>query len=542
MGNVPGVDQPGGNVPQTSDTGVVWTPAEGPPKTEEVCVGAPTVGEFPLRRLTRAEYVNTVRELFGTLPALPAFTPEEQALGFDNNAEALTISQLLLEQYQDAAERISVSVTATPDTLTACVSATTGERACAKKFIETFGPRAYRRPLLATEVTDLMTFYDARRSTYDYRTSLQLVIQTMLLSPKFLYRVELSGAGGTGVVALTPYELATRLSYLLWGSMPDAALFQAAKDGRLTTKEDVAAQARRMLKDAKAKPMVAHFHEQWLMLQGLPDIQKNTTIFPAFTDTLPEAMRQETKRFVEEVLFVGDGKLTTLLTANWSMLNPELASLYGAAGPASGYAKVALDGSQRSGLLTQASVLATQAKINQTAPVLRGKFVREQLLCNILPPPPPDVDTTVPEPTPDMTTRERFKAHSASPACSGCHSLMDPIGFGMENYDGIGRFRTMDGTLPVDASGQVNGSDIAGGFNGLVELGTKLAQSAQVRSCVEAQWFRFAFGRAEEPVDTCSIAVAYEAFEASGYDVRELWVGLTQTDAFFYRKASEVKP
>ena len=333
--------------------------------------------------------------------------------------------------------------------------------------------------------------------------------------------------------------MASRLSFMLWRTMPDDQLFGAAQAGALSTPDQIAAQVTRMLQDPRARAMVADFHDQWLRVGAIATVEKDRTIFPAFDASVAGLMQQETRAFLDHVVWDDDGTLATLFGAPYSFMNATLAGYYGETG-VSGAAlvKVDLDPARHAGLLTQGGLLSLLAKGNQTSPVHRGKFVREQLLCQQLPPPPPDIQIKPPDLSPTLTTRERFTQHAADNACSPCHRLMDPIGLGFENFDGAGKFRTMENGQPVDASGRVEQADavVAGDFNGVADLGRKLAQSADVQRCVSTQWFRYAYGRAETDADACSLATLQTRFVSSGANVRELLVALTQTDAFLYRR------
>jgi hypothetical protein len=499
-------------------------------------------GDAPIRRMTRAEYNNTVRDLLGddSRPA-SSFVPEEEALGFNNQATSLGVTQLLAEQMMNAAEAISAKAVSDLSALMPyCDPATAGEDACATMFIDRFGKRAFRRPVTPDEAARFFQLFAWGRATYDFASGLGLVIQAMLQSPHFLYRVEMGMPDPVeaDVVPLGPYEIASRLSYLLWNSMPDDDLFAAADAGELVTKDQIAAQARRMLEHPRARQAVANFHSQWLKLTHIETVAKAQATYPLYHDGLRSLWKQETEAFLEHVVFDGEGDVATLLSAPYSMMNAELAAFYGVANPPSGEAfeRVDLDPNERAGLLTQASLLAVNAKPNQSSPVHRGKFVREMLLCQLLPPPPNNVEIKPPEVKPGVTTRERFKEHSANPECASCHVLMDPIGFGFENYDGIGLWRDKDQGLPVDAGGALFATkDIDGTFNGAVELAKRLAESAEVRQCVATQWFRFGYGRAEGKTDACAMAEIQGAFAASGDNIKELLVGLTQTEAFLYR-------
>lgn len=494
-------------------------------------------GPSPLRRLTRFEYNNTVRDLLGTaLQPAETFAKEEESLGFNNNAYALNVTLLHVEQWMEASETLSGA--ANLDALLPCQPTSGTEAACARQFIESFGKRAWRRPLEAGEVTRLLAVYQAGRDRKDFLTGIRMTLQAFLQSPFFLYRVETGtpSAQGVSTVQVTSYEMASRLSYFLWGTMPDAALFQAADAGELVTPAQVEAQARRMIADPKARKMVAEFHRQWLKLDEFSHTTKDTTVYPAF-EPLKAAMRTETEKFLDYVFFDSEGSASLLFDAPFTFANKPLADFYGATGPAgSAFEKVTVDPSKRAGLLTQASFLASHAKPNQSSPIHRGVFARQQFLCQQLPTPPDNVGAP-PDPSPDATTRERFAEHTRDLACSGCHSLIDPIGFGFENYDGAGAFRTHEGTLPVDASGSVTqAGDAEGNYVGAVELSRKFARSTYVMECVATQWFRYANGRGETSQEQCEVQNLKKQFARSGFNLRELLVQLTLSDAFRYRQ------
>ncbi len=491
-------------------------------------------GPSPLRRLNRFEYDNTVRDLLTTsLRPAQGFAPEEEALGFKNNAYALNVTLLHVEQWMTAAE--SLAAAADLSKLVPCQPTAGAETACATQFIERFGKRAWRRPLEAEEVARLGSVFRSGLTRKDFATGIRMVIESLLQSPFFLYRVE-SGTPSAqgGPLAVSAYEMASRLSYFLWGTMPDETLFQAADAGKLGTREEVEAQARRMLTDPKAHRMVAEFHKQWLMLDSLDRVTKDATLYPGF-ETLKEAMKTETETFLDYVFF--EGNASQLFDAPYTFVNKPLADFYGITGPTgTAFEKVTVNPAQRAGFLTQATFLASHAKPNQSSPIHRGVFVRKQILCQQLPTPPDNVGAP-PDPSPDSTTRQRFAEHTKNPACSGCHSLIDPIGFTFENYDGVGGYRTQEGALPVDASGGVSqAEDANGSFVGAVEMSRRFAQSQYVKDCIATQWFRFANGRAEVEAEKCELQELQRQFAASGYNFRELLVQLALSDAFRYRQ------
>jgi hypothetical protein len=495
----------------------------------------------PVRRMTRAEYNNTVRDLLGdtTSPA-QGFALEEEALGFNNNAANLVTSAALAEKYMLAAEGIAQRATAPGGDRIGCDPLAVGAQACGQQFIASFGKRAFRRPLTSDETALLTAQFTAGLADGDFASGIQMVIETALQSPPFLYRVELGVAplAGETAVRLTDWETASRLSYLLWGSLPDDTLFTAAEQGKLTTREDIQAQARRMLDDAKAHDAVANFHQQWLDYDRIANVGKDAAAFPEWSAEVGPLMHEETKRFLDEAVFGPSGGLSYLLSSPSTFLNGKLASFYGVAGPTGEtFAPATLDATQRAGLLTLGSLLTINAHSNQTSPVHRGKLVRELLLCDVIPPPPANVMIKAPEPDPNSTTRERFAQHSAEASCKGCHSLMDPLGFGFENYDGMGRYRSLENGVAIDASGELTGTDVDGPFTGVVGLASKLAVSKEVQSCYATQWFRFAYGRGENVGDACSLATLGQGLAASNGSIKELLVSLTQTDAFLYRPA-----
>jgi Protein of unknown function (DUF1592)/Protein of unknown function (DUF1588)/Protein of unknown function (DUF1587)/Protein of unknown function (DUF1585)/Protein of unknown function (DUF1595) len=500
--------------------------------------GAPALGSSPFRRMTRKEYNNTVRDLLGdaTNPAT-AFPPDEVALGFDNGTSARGVTFALAEQYMLAAEQIAVRAVTHIGTLLPCDPSTTGEASCADLFIRTFASRAYRRPLELEEIASLQHTFDTGRSGGTFAAGIEHVIERVLQAPAFLYRLEFGSvdAASTSPVPLTSFELASRLSYFLWESMPDTALFDAASSGRLSSKADVLAQARRMIADGKARAAVADFNDQWLELGKLDWIVKDSITFPNYQPDLPPIFKEETRTFVDDVIWNGQGDLATLLTAPYSFANARTAPLYGV-GPLDGdvLVRVDLDPTKRAGILTQLGFLSAAAKPNQTSPVRRGFFVRTNLLCDTLPPPPPNANAMVPDPTPGQTGRQRFAVHTAIAGCAACHSEMDPIGFGFEHYDDVGQWRDTEGDQPVDDSGEVVG-DAIGKFQGVVDLAQKLARSTDVRRCFATEWFRFAFGREVATSDTCSLGALDEALASSGGNVQALLLAITQTDAFLYK-------
>ena len=337
-------------------------------------------------------------------------------------------------------------------------------------------------------------------------------------------------------MAVSPYELASRISYFLWNTMPDEPLFAAAAAGSLATDAALTSQVQRMLADPKAATTIASFHRQWLDVEDVGDQLKDATMFANYNSALTDAMTQELSMFSNYVVLKGDGLLKTLLTSNMAFPQGGLFAVYGVPQPA-GFTvgtPVMLDASRRAGILTQAAFLTKWSHADQTSPVHRGKLVRLNLLCGFIGSPPPGVNTAPPVPTPATSTRQRFAQHESDPVCASCHLLMDPIGLGLEHFDSIGAYRDVDGLGTVDATGNIMkaGPDLDGTFNGAIELANKLAQATEVRDCVANQWFRFSMGRMESTNDACSIQALHDNFNTSGGNIRDLLARIVLSPSF----------
>ncbi len=505
-----------------------------------------SAGATPIQRLTRDEYAHSVRDLLGLSDVDVAGIAQDERAGPFAANDVAPVSDLIIEQYMTAAETCARAAAGELEKLVSCDRTALGDDACAERFIADFGLRVYRRPLIDDEIAAYRTLYSSYASG-GYADALRVIVQTMLQSPFFLYRVELVPAQveTATTVDLDAYELAARLSYFLLRTTPDDALLEAAGAGKLAKESELRAQVRRLLADSRAAEMLSAFHEQWLELEDLPQTTKDAATYPAFDAALASAMRHETTRFVDYVVREGDAKLETLLSAPYSFPEGALFDLYGVDAPAKTDPKtpVALHEHERAGLLTQAGFLAVHGHTNQSAPVQRGKVVIRNVLCEELPDPPPNVNTTPPEPSADATTRQRFAAHEKEPVCAGCHVRIDGIGMGFESYDGIGAFRTHDGKQAVDDSGKlIDTRDLDGTFHGAVELAQKLAHSQEVSDCVATQWLRFALGRFESDSDVCSVDAIQGAFDQSGHDIRVLLEEIVVSDAFRKKAVVEDAP
>jgi hypothetical protein len=503
-----------------------------------------------LRRLTHSQYNRTVRDLLGdrTLPA-DQFPPEDFVNGFKNQSAAQDIPPLLAQAYNAAAERLAkraFSGGRDENRLLPCQPRSAADAECASKFVSRIGLRAFRRPLTSIEQRRFTTLLlkEARRKS-DFLSGAQLVLEAMLQSPKFLFRLEQEAPSPA-----RPYEIASRLSYFLWDTMPDDELFRAASSGALATRAGVEKQVAKMLSDPKAQEALDEFLAQWLRFDLLLNAVKDRRLFPRFTEELAVGMTEETRRLIADIVWNGRDFME-IFTADYTFLNADLAALYGLAPPAQEFERVALPANfARKGILGQGMFLALTAKPGETSPTVRGYFVREHFLCQTVPDPPPGINSSLPplSSARPQTTRQRLQEHVSNPACSGCHKMMDPIGFGFEQFDAIGQLRQKEKItffpvretrndkpvtveLPLDPTGTVSGiadSD----FVGPAALGRILASSAQCQECVVKQLFRYAHGRRETAADAGTIQRGWRAFQASRFRLTELMIFLAGELAF----------
>lgn len=525
--NGPGVNGPGG---------IGSSPAAG--GAVDCTAPEPQVGLTKLRRLTRTEFNHTVRDLLG-VDGTPAdvISPDERIGPFDSNATA-PITELLVQQHGEVAAALARAAGPRMSEISPCDLAADTTSECATRFIDDFGLKAYRRPLEQAEKDAYLALYQLGREE-TAENGFRLVLEAMLQTPSFMYHVDVGELGAPSIAptTLTSFELASRLSYFLWDTMPDDELFAAATSGALNDTTVLETEVRRMLDDPRALEAIPNFHLQWLGIRDMEGVAKAEEYFPTFNPDMVQAMIAETAAFTDYVIRRGDGLLSTLFTADFSVIDGPLFDLYGVEPPSDHTPgePVQLNGAERSGILTQAAFLATHAHHDQTSPVHRGLFVRENILCQTIPPPPPDVIPTPPAPTPGTTVRERISLHQSEASCSGCHQMMDQIGLGFESYDASGVFRSEEANRPVDDTGSLLATGdpaLDGPFDGAIELSKKLAQSSVVQQCVTRQWFRFALGRSSSNDDTCSLNRMQEQFVASGGNVRELIVSIALSDAF----------
>jgi hypothetical protein len=507
-----------------------------------------------VRRLTHAQYDNTVRDLLGDY-SKPAerFPPEDYVDGFKNQLTGQGMPPLLVETYSTAAERLALNAFRIGDIngLVPCKPSSFSDQKCRDAFVRKFGLRAFRRPLTEGDVKRYSTaFAEQARVSRRFFDGARVVVEAMLQSPNFLFHVE---AGPDG--RYTDYDVASRLSYLLWNTMPDAALFDAAAKGELGTAAGRERMARRMLQNVpKGREALDQFFEEWLRFDRVVNAVKSGR-YQAFTPELALAMAEETRTLLHHLVW-NDRNFMELLTADYSFLTTELAEMYGLPAPKEQFEMVKFPAdSKRAGILGQGTFLASTAGPTDTSPTARGIFIRERLLCQHVPPPPPGVITTLPDPLTDgqkpKGRRQLMVEHVENPTCASCHRLMDPIGFGFEHFDAIGQFREKEAIpqgrrgggggfgrggpppiqLDIDAQGEIAGLPNSN-FSGAKELGGILANSPVCQECIVRQMFRYSYGRLETGADEKTIHQLYDQFKASGFKVKSLLVALVESPEF----------
>jgi hypothetical protein len=521
------------------------------PDVEALCATGDLPGPQPrLVRLTHAQYDNTVRELLSLPDVSPSveFLDDAAFAGFTNNAAALLVQPRLARDYQRAAEGLADQI-ASPSAMAAIVPCDvgTGDEACASEFIETFGRRAFRRPLSVDETSEIAAMYQRGNGKFasgtPFEQGIRHLVEGFLQSPNFLYRVELSEKlDSDQLIPLDAYEVATRLSYLIWNSTPDEELLAAAESGLLDTEAGIEAQARRLVDDPRAESPVDDFHNQWLQLSKYDNMQKDSSLYPSFSASTPASMKEETQRFIRHVVLEMSGDLQDLLLSRTTFVNADLAGIYGLEGTfGSDFTQVELDPAERAGLLTQSGFLASHAYTTMSSPIHRGVFVQRRILCREIPDPPGDIDTTLPPLSEEIkTTKQQVEVHTSPAACAGCHGLVNAPGYALETFDAVGAWRETDNGEPVDPTGSFPLDGDQTSVNGPIDLITQLAESESAGSCYLKQWYTYGFAREESEADACTIEVLNERFKEGGYSPKEMLVAFTLTKTFRYRIEEEV--
>lgn len=505
-----------------------------PPETDAAVLPseAPEPPSPQAWRLTRAQYVAVVQAALGDDVVVPKALEEDAAVAgfFAVGARGATISRRGVEQYEAAAYAIAEQAIAPErrDRWVPCAPTAVRDDACAEAALEAVGRRLWRVPPDAAGVeVDLETLVEvaggAAAALGDFHEGLAFGLAAMLQSPRFLFRLELGedDPEQPGRRRVTAWELASRLSFALWNAGPDEALLDAAEAGELDTREGLEAQLDRMLASPRAREGVRSFFGQLLELHELDEARKDPTVFLHAGADLAQSARDETLRMVERHVLDLDGDYRALFTTRETFLNRTLAALYDVPAPErEGLALTELPAhGARAGLLGQASFLALHAHPTASSATLRGKFVRERLLCGVIPVPPVNANTGLPEPSEDAKTlRERAAIHLEDPGCSGCHSLMDPIGLGFERFDGVGRYRESENGAPIDPSGELDGEF----FGDARDLGYVVANHPDLGWCFTRHLFRYTHGRLEQDGEEALVQTLADRFAERGFRVLAL--------------------
>ena len=496
-------------------------------------------GRVTMRRLNQTEYDNTVRDLLGTSqqPAL-IFESDSQSAGFDNNGDLLSLSPVRMDQYRQAAASLATEALAPPRRATILTCDPTTGDACISAFVTSFGERAYRRPLAADEVASYLSLAATARTaggTPDDVVS--TILQAILVSPNFLFHVELDPNPTSATPhPLSTFELASRLSYMIYASMPDAALYASAKSGRLSDPSEIQAQLSRMLVDPKGL-FAQNFSEQWLGVRSVDTSQPDAVLFPTFNAALGQSMKQEVDLVFDE--FVRTNlPLDSLLTTTFTYVDDRLAMHYGMPSVGAAMTRVDLTSNpQRGGLLTMAALLTATSRGNRTSPVSRGRWTLSELLCSDPPPPPPDVVIPSEDVIDASSARDFLAQHRQNATCAACHNLMDPIGLALENYDAIGAWRTMDHGEVIDASGNMpDGTK----FNGAHELEQVVANDPRYQPCVAGAVLTYALGRTLRPADQTYVNALSRASGSTAVGLRDVLTRIVVSDPFQQRQGEPV--
>ena len=499
-----------------------------------------------LRRLTEQQYINSVQDVFGTEIFVPTDNePDTRSRGFlQVGASSAAISPRGVERFEAAAFTLAEQVMSEEQRTSVLDCALSGEPddPCAAEEIARLGRLLWRRPLTDTEQASLEVIASSSSAALgDPNEGFQFALAGLLQSPHFLYRVELGTEDSQGrwTRAFTDYELASRLSYLLWNSGPDSELLDAAEAGELSTEEGLDAQTERLLAAPRGREGLVAWFSDMMHLAKLDDLYKDPNVYLHMSDTLGRSAAGESERFFEHLAFEQEADLRDLMTSRTTFLNREMAALYEVRAPARegyGMAELPADGG-RLGLLGQTSFLALEAHPVSTSPTLRGKFVREVLLCQTISPPLADIDTAIPPVTEEAPTlRARVAQHLSDAGCAGCHEPMDNIGLGFENFDGIGRYRTQENGAPIDASGLVDED----AFDDPTELASLLRVHDDFAACLVKSFVRYAGGQGEEEAQLEGLDWLHSAFSARQHSLKGLLDEYLHSA--FFSQAGELDP
>ncbi|MDX2023509.1 MAG: DUF1592 domain-containing protein [Deltaproteobacteria bacterium] len=536
-----------------------WT--RNPAKTM-ACEQPLTMNEaaYPLQRLTNVELANTVRDLLSgiadsaKLVRSTDLPPESRVAGFSNNA----LQQQPDRGYADAIEQLAIGAAREAVKDLSKLGCAKEDGSCIGDLISGFGKRVFRRPLTSGEISDLKKVYEEARAEplkFSHAMAVETVVGTMLQSPQFLFRLE----EGQGTISdkksqpLSNWEMASRLSYLIWDSMPDDDLFRAAEAGELMQSEKIEAQARRMLGDDRARGAMKEFFDEWLDNKRYSAFvaapAKDREFYPTYDEKQAKALIEGRDKFIEEAFFGGDHSMTQLFSSTKGWVNDDVAYIYGVDKPGSAELKeVELNPAQRKGILTNPAIMAGMSHTTEQAPILRGGFIMERLLCAPSPPPPPGIITQIPfDENEAMTYRQRVEKTAEQGKCANCHKPLDSFGFLFENYNSIGAFQTEEQAkfkgmvykLPTNAKSTIMDTlDVNGEFDNAIPFVEKMGKSKQVAQCVVEHLWSWANARREVDEDGCAVVPLTTSFIENKFDMQKLVVDLVKNPSFRVRRVA----
>lgn len=523
-------------------------PAGAPGSCRGECVDLPAPTS-QAARLSHTQWENATRDLLRlTEPSGAILLGDDETGLFDNAGGDLSVGSALWSDYQRESERLAERVTTDAAALARILPTDlpTDATARTRAFVVGFGGRAYRRPLTDGEIAAYVTLFPDGAVAYPtmdpFAAGVRISVEAMLQSVNFLYRIELGGAASGDQIPLTDHEIASRLSFALWNTMPDDELFDAAGAHMLTNDLGLGEQIDRMLADERAREMIVSFHDQLLGTSHYLDLSRSTTLFPEFNDALPASMIGETEAFVSHVAFDDDGTLETLLTAPYTYVDQDIARVYGLSGTyGASFVRADLDPSERAGLLTQIGFLTSTATSTESDPIHRGVYLIRRVMCVDLE--PPGMVAPLPAPMgPPETMRQRVEAHTST-CGAGCHDTrINPLGFAFEHFDALGRFRDVErvaGTdLPIDASASIELDNGRLAYDGAAELARALAAEPSVHDCYARHWLEYAYGRASTDLDDRIARRAGRASRLDGLSVQGVVRQLVTSPAFRARSTT----
>lgn len=490
-----------------------------------------------LLRLTDEQYRNSIVDVFGEhVLVVGSLEPNNLVdRSFAVGSTYGAVSRRGIEQYEAMALNVAAQVMEPSDerdALMPCTPAGTTDDVCSRAFLSTFGRRLWRRSLTDTELDALVDVANQAATTLDdFYDGLEFGIVALLESPYFIYRIELGEDDGSGTLRFSSVEMASRLSYFLWNTTPDDELIDAAEAGELDDADALEARVRGMVADDRARQGARSFFTELFELNELDELIKDPEVFVHIDAEVGPSAREETLLLLEDNIFEQNGDYREVFISRTTFLDRKMASIYNVPTPArEGFAAYTFpDDAPRAGILTHASVLALHSHATATSATLRGNFIRTRIMCGTIPPPPADVDTSIPEPSVTATTlRERLREHRENPVCASCHSAMDPIGLGLENFDALGRYRRLEAGAVIDSSSDVDGEP----FADAVGLGQLLHDHPDVPRCLTKLYYEYATAHVPTSSEQAQLNALSEAFAASGYRVQELMVQIALSDGF----------